>query len=137
MTEVQGRVLVSGTATGPVLATAEPLSFWGGYDPLTGEVIDRRHPLSGTIASGTILVLPFIRGSSTSTAILLEAITNGTSPAALVTTGSDPFMVLAAVVADELFQKRLPVVSVDRAGFDAVGSWDRASLEEGGRLVSS
>lgn len=43
----QGRVLVAGDAAGTVLASGEPISFWGGYDAATGEIIDRRHPLSG------------------------------------------------------------------------------------------
>ena len=39
------RALLPGVATGEVLVLTEPLSMWGGLDPATGEVIDRRHPL--------------------------------------------------------------------------------------------
>ena len=55
--------------------------FLGGYDPATGEITDRRHPLSGQMAAGRVLVLPSARGSSTTTAVLLEAIQRNTAPA--------------------------------------------------------
>ncbi|MFN8425100.1 MAG: hypothetical protein U0X87_02420 [Anaerolineales bacterium] len=43
------------TMTRIALVSREPLSFWGGYDWKTGEIIDRRHPLSGEIAKGEFL----------------------------------------------------------------------------------
>lgn len=74
---IQGRALVAGEAEGEALVTDQPLSFWGGYDQRTGEIIDRRHPLSGQIAAGRVLALPASRGSSTTTAVLLEAVKLG------------------------------------------------------------
>ena len=44
----QGKAFIPGTASGEALVSREPLSFWGGYDWKTGEIIDRRHPLSGS-----------------------------------------------------------------------------------------
>ena len=32
--------IVAGAAEGPLLVSSEPLSFWGGYDSRTGEIID-------------------------------------------------------------------------------------------------
>ena len=56
---MRGRVVVPGQAEGVALVSSEPLSFWGGYDYHTGEIIDRRHPLSGQIAAGRDPGLPF------------------------------------------------------------------------------
>jgi predicted aconitase with swiveling domain len=98
----RARPLVAGTAEGRAVVSREPLSFWGGYDFRTGEIIDRRHPLSGVLAAGAILVLPYARGSSTTTAVLLEAVRAGTAPAAILTTGEDTFFALAAIVAEEM-----------------------------------
>ena len=123
---MHGRVLVAGSAQGEALVSREPLSFWGGYDQHTGEIIDRRHPLSGTMAAGRILAVPGTRGSSTTTAVLLEAIRLGTAPAALLTAAADPFLTLASVVADELYQKPLPVI--------ALNPDDYAQLETGQTL---
>src|SRR5206468_11625532 len=105
---MRGNVLVAGAASGVLLVSAEPLSFWGGYDQRTGEIIDRRHPLAGQCAAGRILAIPSTRGSSTTTAVLLEAVRAGVAPAALVTSSVDHFLVLAAIVADEMYRKRLP-----------------------------
>ena len=41
---IQGRVLVSGQASGPAMVLAETLSFWGGFNPINGEIIDVHHP---------------------------------------------------------------------------------------------
>ena len=40
-----GECFVAGTASGQVLYSDVPLSFWGGVDPFTGVVIDTHHPL--------------------------------------------------------------------------------------------
>lgn len=124
---LQGRPVVPGRAEGRALVTDEPLSFWGGYDPLTGEITDRSHPLSGAIAAGRILVIPETRGSSTTTAVLLEAMRRGTAPAAFLTRGVDTFLALAAVVAQEMYGTAPPVVALDGAAFDG--------LQEGRHLV--
>ncbi|MCB0241835.1 MAG: DUF126 domain-containing protein, partial [Anaerolineae bacterium] len=75
--------IIPGAAAGRALVSNEPLSFWGGYDYRTGEITDRRHPLSGQIAAGCVLCVPFSRGSSTTTAVLLEAVRTGAAPAAI------------------------------------------------------
>src|SRR3972149_661611 len=115
---MRGTPLVSGQASGTALVTQVPLSFWGGSDYRTGEIIDRRHPLAGQNAAGRVLVLPYARGSSTTTAVLLEALKAGTAPAAILTAGADTFFALAAIVAEEMYQRSFPVVIVQET--DAV-----------------
>ena len=109
---MRGKPLVPGQAFGTALESREPLSFWGGYDHRTGEIIDRRHPLAGQNAAGRVLVLPYARGSSTTTAVLLEALRAGTAPTAILTTAADTFFALAAIVADEMYRRSFPVVIV-------------------------
>lgn len=109
---IRGTALVSGAAEGEALVSLEPLSFWGGFDHRTGEVIDRRHPLSGQIASGRVLALPHARGSSTTTAVLLEAVRAGTAPAAILSTAPDTFFALASIVAEEMLGHGFPVVVI-------------------------
>jgi hypothetical protein len=129
---LQGQVVIAGRAAGPVLAAAEPLSFWGGYDHTTGEIIDRRHPLSGQRAAGCILCLPFTRGSSTTTAVLLEAVKAGTAPAAIITTGVDTFFALASIVADEMYSRPVPLVALAAEDFARLRSGDWIALDEEG-----
>ncbi len=117
---IQGKVLVAGVASGEVLCSPEPISFWGGYDRETGEIIDRRNPLSGKIAAGRILAFPFTIGSSTTTAGLLEAVRAGTAPAAILTARADSFLALASIVADEMYGKPIPIVALEPADFESL-----------------
>lgn len=133
---IVGRVLVSGDVQGSVLLSDEPISFWGGYDQHTGEVIDRRHPLSGRNAAGFILAIPFSRGSSTTTAVLLEAIRSGTAPAAILTTGVDSYFALASIVADELFGKSIPVIALEVADFAALEDGQWLHVREDGTIIA-
>jgi predicted aconitase with swiveling domain len=132
---IQGQVVIPGHAEGVALVSNEPLSFWGGYDWQTGEIIDRRHPLSGQIAAGRALCLPFARGSSTTTAVLLEAIRNGTAPAAILTTGADFFFALASVVADELYTRSVPLVALSAEGFSILKTGDRLIIRQDGSIL--
>jgi predicted aconitase with swiveling domain len=109
---IQGRTIVAGEAEGALLVSATPLSFWGAYDPATGEITDRRHPLSGRIAAGCVLALPGTIGSSTTTAVLLEAVRRGTAPAAILTEEVDTFLALASIIAEEMYGRAFPVVVV-------------------------
>ena len=111
LTPEDGKISVSG----PALVSEKPLSFWGGYDPASGEIIDRRHPLSGENAAGRIFVLPSGRGSSTASAILLEAIRQGTAPAAIVLGQTAPILTLGAVISEEFFDRTIPVVVLKNA----------------------
>ena len=114
-----------GRSSRPIAFFDEPLSFWGGYDAATGEIIDRRHPLSGQIAAGRVLAIPFTRGSSTTTAVFLEAVRAGTAPAAILTAGTDAFLALASIVADEMYGRPVPVVALAEGDFAALigGTW--------------
>jgi len=132
---IQGRAVVAGEAAGDLLTSPKPLSFWGGYDHQTGEIIDRRHPLSGCIAAGRILAIPHTIGSSTTTAVLLEAIRAGTAPAAIVTEGIDSFLALASVVAGELYGRPLPVIALSGDQFAKLRSGERARVCGDGAIV--
>lgn len=134
---LSGKLFIAGSAKGIALVSREPLSFWGGYDWKTGEIIDRRHPLSGEIAVGRVLAIPFTRGSSTTTAVLLEAIRAGTAPAAIITTANDFFFALASVVADELYAAPIPLVAVAPDDFARLKTGDEIEIDGRGMILVS
>jgi predicted aconitase with swiveling domain len=121
----QSRVLVGGSGEGPALVLTQPLSLWGGLDPDTGEIIDRRHPASGENVRGCVLVLPAGRGSSSASSILLEAVRQGTAPTAVITVEPDAILALGAAVAREMYQKAPPVIVLDTADYGQLqnGQW--------------
>ncbi len=104
------REVVAGDATGPALVLAEPLSLWGGLDPLTGTIIDRRHPQFGECVAGTVLFMGHGRGSSSASSVLAEAIRLGTAPVAIVLDEADEILVLGSLVAYELYGIVTPVL---------------------------
>jgi len=132
---IMGKPVISGSANGVGLVSPEPLSFWGGYDWKSGEITDRRHPLSGSNAKGRILAIPFTRGSSTTTAVLLEAIRAETAPAGIITTGNDFFFALASVVADELYAKPLPLVAISESDFTRLQTGDQLEIDGDGTIT--
>ena len=132
---LQGKIIIQGEARGKALVSDEPLSFWGGYDWKTGEIIDRRHTLSGAIARDKILAVPFTRGSSTTTAVLLEAIRARTAPAAIITTDTDFFFALASVVAEELYASQLPLVALSEKDFGQLRTDDEIQITTTGKVI--
>ena len=131
---IEGRPIVAGSAEGDALVTREPLSFWGGYDFQTGEIIDKHHPLAGVRAAGRVLAVPFTKGSSTTTAVLLEAVRAGTAPAAILTTGVDSFFALASIVAGVMYGKSFPVVALEPDDFDSLETGQRLVVEPSGMV---
>lgn len=107
------RVILPGAAQGEIIATREPLSFWGGIDPATGGVIDVHHPLKGRTISGKILFMPTSRGSCTGSGVLLDLILSGKGPAALVFSDTEDVLTLGALIAAEMFGRPIPIVRLE------------------------
>jgi len=122
MSEVSlsGRCLVAGSAQGELLYADVGLSFWGGVEPFTGEVIDRHHPLSGQIITDRVLAIPSGRGSCTGSSVLLELILNGHAPAALVFERVEDILTLGVLIAEQMFGHSIPVISLGESGFAAL-----------------
>jgi len=106
----EARTLVAGEARGPALVLDEPLSFWGGVDPATGDIVDVHHPQRDANVAGCVLIMPSGRGSSSSSSVLAEAIRAGTAPIAIVLSEPDPILALGAIVARELYGRTIPIV---------------------------
>ena len=121
--EFDARSLVAGEASGVAFVLDEPLSMWGGLDPLSGELIDRHHPQSGANLSGVVLVMPHGRGSSSASSVLAEAIRLDTAPAAIILREPDPIVMLGSLIAEELYGRTCPVMVVppDRYALLATG----------------
>lgn len=122
-------MLIAGEGIGPLLRLTAPLSFWGGVDPKTGKVSDPRHPQHGMSIAGSVLALAEPRGSSSSSAIMLELIARGLAPAALLLGEVDAILTLGIVVAGEMGHATLPALEVALA--------DLARLPQGRLTVAA
>jgi predicted aconitase with swiveling domain len=109
---VTARVIVPGTAAGPLLRVGEPLSFWGGVDPQTGRITDPRCAAHGRSVAGTVLALRRTCGSSSSSSVMLELLHRGVAPAALLMQEVDAILVLGVLVAAEMGWPTIPVLAL-------------------------
>ena len=136
MSTVRGRMIVPGSATGPVCRLSRPISFWGGVEPTTGRIIDPRHPDCGKEIAGTVLVIPSTIGSSSSSAVMLELLRHQKAPAALVLAQVDAILTLGVIVAGEMGYPSIPVVRVGKEDLAELPEEGPVSLQEDGSLVA-
>ncbi|MET0606528.1 MAG: DUF126 domain-containing protein [Beijerinckiaceae bacterium] len=129
--DVRGEVLLPGAARGRVLTLAAPISFWGGVDPRTGDIIDARHPDRGKNIAGVVLGLPGTIGSSSASSVLLELVHAGRAPAALLIVEPDAILLLGLIVAREMGWPTPPAL---KCPADLLQDWrgrDMAISEDG------
>lgn len=132
----RGIPYVTGAASATLLAADLELSFWGGVDPRTGEIIDRFHPLSGRFLRDTILAIPGGRGSCGGSVIMMELILNGLGPKALIFERREEIITLGVMVAEEFFGKTAAVVTLTPEDFRDTLGWDGKTVHIRGELVS-
>lgn len=133
-------ILVEGSADGPVegelLVLSEPLSLWGGLDADTGRIIDARHPQLGASVKDRILALPHGRGSSSASAILLEAVRQRTGPAVIILRETDGILALGAAVAREMYGRQPAVLLVADRDFERLVTGERVRVDPSGSIRS-
>jgi len=117
------------------MVSREPLSFWGGVSPRTGEIIDRRHELSGARVKGKVFAFPTGRGSSTSSATLMQSIKAGVAPAAIINLCVDPMLALGSIVSDELYHRAVPIVILRKEDFDSIEQDDYLTVKPDGTVL--
>ncbi len=135
--QFQAKVLVEGSSSGTALVLAEPLSLWGGLNPDTGEIIDRRHPQAGQTVTNRVLVLPSGRGSSSASSILLEAVKQGTAPAAIITSETDGILALGAAVAREMYDRSPPVLVLSGNDYGKIQTGQQLEIHVDGTVIIS
>ena len=123
-------ILNPGTAEGTVLKLSEPLSFWGGFNPVDGCIIDRNHPEVGQSITGSILVLPSSRGSAGTPGGVAEALRRKVGPAAVLLIQPDVNIAIGAQVADRLYTTEMPVLTLTEKDFACLQTGMEAAVSE-------
>ena len=116
------------------LLLGEPLSFWGGVDPATGEIVDNHHPQAGARISGKVLIMPRGRGSSGASSVLTESVRAGVGPAAIITEANDPMLVVGALVISELYPHKICPVVVVKEGYEQLRDAVSTTVEADGTI---
>lgn len=109
---MQARVILPGAARGRLLRLDEPISFWGGIDPASGRLTDPSSRHHGCCVKGRVLMAPATRGSSSSSAVLLQLLHGDLAPAALILGAVDAIVGLGILVAGEMGWPVIPLLTL-------------------------
>jgi predicted aconitase with swiveling domain len=125
---IQATVLNAGECRAAVLVLDEPLSFWGGFDPVHGTIIDQHHPQCGACLAGRVLVMPGSRGSAGTPAGIAEAIRRGVGPVAILLGIADVNIAIGAMVAERLYERAIPVLAVAAEDYPRLRTGDEVAI---------
>ncbi|MCP4390349.1 MAG: DUF126 domain-containing protein [Gammaproteobacteria bacterium] len=134
---MQAKVLIPGRATGTALVLDDTLSFWGGFDPVAGEIIDVHHPQFGQRVGASILFIPESRGSAGTPGGIAETLRNGSGPRAFVLGERDVNISVGTLVANRLYDMDVPVVVVRLADMAQFRSGDLIEIDRQGLISVS
>jgi predicted aconitase with swiveling domain len=110
---LRGRPIVSGRGKGTALVSAKPVSFLGGVDPKTGEIIERDHNLRGENVGGKVLCFPHGHGSTVGSYVLYSLAKRGLGPRAIVNEEADPVVVVGAIIANIPMVDRVDICLIE------------------------
>jgi uncharacterized protein len=98
--QIQGRKIYGGQAAGEALVTRMGISFFGGVDPDTGEIVEKGHELEGQSISGRVLVFPSGKGSTVGSYTLYRLKTNGKAPAAIINAECETITAVGCIIGE-------------------------------------
>jgi predicted aconitase with swiveling domain len=127
---LHGRRVVGGVAEGEALVTRQTISGFGGMNPLSGEITERRHEIVGQSFKGKVLLFPGAKGSSGWASNFQAARLAGAAPAAILFTTMSTKIALGAIV------MRVPAMTdFDRDPFDMIRTGDRVRVDADAGVV--
>ena len=121
-------LIEGGPVAGVCLALTAPISFWGGVNPVKGEIIETRHELRGQSFAGKILVFPGAKGSSGWSAMFHTTRLTGKAPIGMLYNVTTTKAALGAVV------MRIPTMTdfdSDPLELIETGDWVRIDADAG------
>lgn len=94
------RSVAKGKEKGELIVSSEPISFLGGVDPETGEIIDPNHELKGQIIKDKVLFIPGGKGSTVGSYVIFQMMKNKTAPKAIICLNAEPIIATGAIMSD-------------------------------------
>ena len=121
--ELKGRIIFKGRVEGEALTTQQPISFYGGVDPKTSEIIEKGHELQGKKIAGKILVFPQGKGSTVGSYTLYRLKKGGMAPAAIVNRECETVVAVGAIISE--------IPCVDKIDISKIETGDTVRIENG------
>ena len=97
---LKGRKVMGGKAEGEALVSSEPVSFYGGVDPVTGCVTEPGHCCCGENITGKVFVFPTGKGSTVGSYVIYRMKKLGTAPAAIINVETEAILATGCVISD-------------------------------------
>ena len=121
--ELKGRIISRGVAEGEALTTTQPISFYGGVDPETSEILEKGHELQGKQIRGKILVFPTGKGSTVGSYTLYRLKKGRVAPAAIINRECETVVAVGAIISE--------VPCVDEIDISKIETGDTVRVENG------
>ena len=121
--ELKGRIISRGVAEAEALTTSQPISFYGGVDPETSEILEKGHELQGKRIKGKILVFPTGKGSTVGSYTLYRLKKGGVAPAGIVNKECETVVAVGAIISE--------ISCVDEIDISKIETGDIVRLENG------
>ncbi len=118
---MQGRKIFKGKITGEALVTGDDISFYGGCDPETGEIVEKGHGLEGKSVSGKILVFPSGKGSTVGSYVLYALKKANKAPLAIVNKVMDPVVAVGCIISE--------IPAVDQIDIDKIQNGQKVEVD--------
>lgn len=97
---IKCRTISKGVATGELIVSKEPISFLGGVNPETGEIIDPNHELKGEFINGKILFIPGGKGSTVGSYVIFQMKKNNVAPKGIICLTAEPIIATGAIMSN-------------------------------------
>jgi len=107
-----GRKISTGNAAGEALVTSMGISFYGGVDPETGNIVEKGHDLEGQSIAGRVLVFPTGKGSTVGSYTLYRLKKAGLAPAAIINTESETITAVGCIISDIPCVDHIPIEKI-------------------------
>jgi predicted aconitase with swiveling domain len=107
-----GRKISPGSAEGEALVSSMGISFYGGIDPQTGQVVEKSHALEGQSIGGKVLVFPTGKGSTVGSYTLYRLKKAGKAPAAILNVESETITAVGCIISDIPCVDHIPIEQI-------------------------
>ena len=121
--ELKGRIISKGIAEAEALTTTQPISFYGGVDPETSEILEKGHDLQGKRIKGKILVFPTGKGSTVGSYTLYRLKKGGIAPAGIINRECETVVAVGAIISE--------IPCVDEVDISQIKTGDTVRIENG------
>ena len=91
---------MKGKIQAEALVTSQPISFYGGVDPKTSQILEKGHELQGKSIKGKILVFPTGKGSTVGSYTLYRMKKNDTAPAGIINRECETVIAVGAIISE-------------------------------------